>query len=209
MANRASESRVRSLVRKSAPFVVLGVLLNVSISWWFLWTAPRGIPLSGIHVLKPEWPKSAPSNWPACYHAVLSETENVSHIWAYSAPGADHEMRTLECGRPFRSLQAWSLDDGTGEHWFYLLQFGPNQGKERLPWCPLWPGFALNTILYAAVAWGLWQIPRAIRRNRRLARGCCVHCGYDLSGLAAIASCPECGQSREATTASIQDQRGA
>ncbi|HMN40086.1 MAG TPA: hypothetical protein PKE29_04520 [Phycisphaerales bacterium] len=64
---------------------------------------------------------------------------------------------------------------------------------------PLWPGFALNTIFYAAVAWGLWrggwQIPLAIRRRRRRAKGLCIRCGYDRSGLPASppSPCPECG----------------
>ncbi len=62
-----------------------------------------------------------------------------------------------------------------------------------LPLLPLWPGFALNTLFYAALAWGLWQLPLAIRRRRRSGKGLCVRCGYDLKGIAAESACPECG----------------
>ncbi len=71
-----------------------------------------------------------------------------------------------------------------------------------LPLLPLWPGFALNTIFYAALAWGLWQLPLAIRRRRRRRKGLCVRCGYDLKGipidggegaLGGVRVCPECG----------------
>ncbi len=66
-----------------------------------------------------------------------------------------------------------------------------------LPCIPIWPGFALNTLFYAALAWGLWQVPLALRRRRRRAKGMCVRCGYDLKGLAAEAGCPECGAARK------------
>jgi hypothetical protein len=71
-----------------------------------------------------------------------------------------------------------------------------------IPFIPIWPGFALNTLFYAALAWGLWQLPLAIRRRRRRTTGRCVACGYDLKGLAVGAAgepghvCPECGGRR-------------
>jgi hypothetical protein len=56
------------------------------------------------------------------------------------------------------------------------------------------PGFALNTLFYAALAWLLcWRIPILIRRHRRRIRGLCVKCAYDRAGLAPGAACPECG----------------
>ena len=68
------------------------------------------------------------------------------------------------------------------------------------PWRPLWPGFLINT----GVVWGvllviavcrLW-ILRA-RDRRRLARGLCPSCRYDIAALPpdaeARTTCPECG----------------
>lgn len=43
-----------------------------------------------------------------------------------------------------------------------------------VPLAPLWPGFAINTIFYAAISWGAWLLfaaPLALRRRLRLRRG--------------------------------------
>ena len=56
---------------------------------------------------------------------------------------------------------------------------------------PIWPGFAINTIFYAAILWLLFasfQLPRYVR----VKRGHCIKCGYDLRG-AEHEVCPECG----------------
>jgi len=70
-----------------------------------------------------------------------------------------------------------------------------------LPLRPIFPGFAINTVFYAAVCWLLLAAPLAFRRARRRHRGWCVHCGYDLRGqqrtaenAAPSAACPECGR---------------
>jgi hypothetical protein len=70
-----------------------------------------------------------------------------------------------------------------------------------LPFRPIWTGFALNTLFYAAIAWGLWQVPLAIRRRRRRRLNRCVKCGYDRAGLAGDAACPECGASEPTKSA--------
>jgi hypothetical protein len=61
---------------------------------------------------------------------------------------------------------------------------------------PLWPGFAIDTILYAAAWWALLFTPlplyRTARRRFRVSRGMCGACGYDLKGSPG-AACPECG----------------
>lgn len=59
-----------------------------------------------------------------------------------------------------------------------------------LPLFPLWPGFALNTLFFAAVLALLWYMPPGIRHVRRKRSGRCVKCGYDITGLT---TCAECG----------------
>ncbi len=38
---------------------------------------------------------------------------------------------------------------------------------------PIWPGFAINTLFYAAILWALFAVPFALRRKRRIKRGLC------------------------------------
>ncbi len=66
-----------------------------------------------------------------------------------------------------------------------------------LPLRPIWPGFAINTILYAAILWLLALGPFTARRMIRRKRGRCIKCGYNLRGDFS-AGCPECGWRREA-----------
>ena len=60
---------------------------------------------------------------------------------------------------------------------------------------PIWPGFAINTVFYAAILAILWLLalgPFTLRRAIRRKRGHCIKCGYDL-GHADHRACPECG----------------
>jgi hypothetical protein len=65
--------------------------------------------------------------------------------------------------------------------------------KRLLPFTSIWPGFAINTIFYAAVLWVLFALPFKVRRWRRIKRGQCASCGYSLRGTPHIEKCPECG----------------
>ena len=69
-------------------------------------------------------------------------------------------------------------------------------GNNLLPLAAIWPGFAINTIFYAAILWMLSLGPFAARRFIRRNRGHCIKCGYDLRGDFS-AGCPECGWRRE------------
>ncbi len=59
-----------------------------------------------------------------------------------------------------------------------------------MPYRPIWPGFAVNTIFYAAALWLLIPGPFAVRRFLRLRRGLCPKCAYPM-GESAV--CTECG----------------
>lgn len=61
-----------------------------------------------------------------------------------------------------------------------------------LPLRPIWPGFAINTALYAAVTWLFFAFPTLLRRRWRSARGHCPTCDYDLRATT-TGICPECG----------------
>jgi len=71
-----------------------------------------------------------------------------------------------------------------------------------LPLRPVWPGFALNTGLYASallVLYSLWWLAR--RYNRKL-RSRCLRCGYDLRGNL-VNGCSECGWGRAGASENI------
>jgi hypothetical protein len=67
--------------------------------------------------------------------------------------------------------------------------------REMLPIAPIWPGFAINTIFYAAIFCALFAVPGTVRRRVRIRRGVCVRCAYPL-GTSSV--CSECGMSRNA-----------
>ena len=64
-------------------------------------------------------------------------------------------------------------------------------GEHFLPRGFIWPGFALNTVFYAATLWLLICGPFALRRFLRVRRGLCPKCAYP-RGESAV--CTECGK---------------
>ena len=68
----------------------------------------------------------------------------------------------------------------------------PSLFPRALPLRPIWLGFTINTLFYAAVLWLLIPGPFALRRLIRRKRGFCPDCGYDLRH-ADHDTCPECG----------------
>jgi len=105
-------------------------------------------------------------------------------------------------GLPCRSLECWDASIGPGafSNGINLPERDADWGeRERfivLPLRPIWPGFAIDTLFYAAiwsgVFFGFASAKRAIRRKR----GRCPRCGYDLRGNLS-AGCSECGWERE------------
>jgi len=70
-----------------------------------------------------------------------------------------------------------------------------HEAYRALALSPIWPGFAINTVFYAALLWLLFAAPFALRRRRRINGGLCPKCAYDLRATQA-GVCPECGATR-------------
>ncbi len=91
-------------------------------------------------------------------------------------------------------------DQDCEEVWAVPARFNVMSRADRarvLPLRPIWPGFAINTVFYAAILWMLFAAPFALRRRLRIKRGLCPACGYDLRGSGASV-CPECGKAANA-----------
>ena len=65
-------------------------------------------------------------------------------------------------------------------------------GNPALPLRPIWRGFAINTIFYAAILSVLCYAAVKLRHFMRHKRGLCTSCNYDLRHADHLV-CPECG----------------
>lgn len=119
----------------------------------------------------------------------------------------------LTTGWPLYAFESWngtshdaSPSVGTGAMPSKDIEFGPLANglftlHETNPWAaavgvdfpphrfpikPLWPGFLVNSFIYALI---IWLCTRPWRRLRA-ARGLCPTCAYDARG---VTICPECG----------------
>jgi hypothetical protein len=89
------------------------------------------------------------------------------------------------------NIESWREGIAVPECWRYT--------HPCLPVLPIWPGFAINTAIYAT-AWSVLLLApsplcRAARYRLRASRGLCPTCGYSLKG-APAGPCPECGARR-------------
>ena len=113
-------------------------------------------------------------------------------------------------GWPFRCLQAekWLVNDSPVKQYqtrfavasvpvSYQYDVWPITDTRPLAVLPIWSGFAINTVFYAAMLWLLAFGPFTARRFIRNKRGHCIKCGYDLRGSSGGGGevCPECGTS--------------
>jgi hypothetical protein len=111
-------------------------------------------------------------------------------------------------GWPWPTMRGLIIEFGsnppTGRDFLWLT---PQSLRIRgLPLSPVWPGFAINWLLFTVIWFVLWRllavpVQRAVGavlfrgRNRRK-RGHCPACGYDLLNDFGK-GCPECGWARE------------
>jgi hypothetical protein len=118
--------------------------------------------------------------------------------------GATASMFIHAAGWPVASFRG-EMIFGPSIQMHDVLEFGDT----RVPTGLLWPGFAIDTLFYAAIGFGVFFGFASAKRAIRRARGRCPQCGYDLRGHrhegtpgeprrheGLAAGCPECGWQR-------------
>ncbi len=174
----------------------VGVVASISVAWVIpirvVWA--RAVNADTQQAINPDsqWMHPVPNDWPPVSGGWQCRLVGYDIVYLMGArPKGLCIQQDLLCGLPFRCVRSWSVQPDV---WQVNL---PVLGQTAFAMCPVWPGFALNTLFYAALAWGLWlggwQLPLAIRRRRRRRKGLCVRCGYDRKGIGDGVVCPECG----------------
>lgn len=112
----------------------------------------------------------------------------------------------IACGWPCFALTSWRtvLNDDEmafpgvvhkGILWHSIVSSGaPGDAETFTPILalqPLWPGFAINTLFYAALLWMTFAFPFALRRRSRIKRRLCPSCAYPIGP---SPNCSECGK---------------
>jgi hypothetical protein len=104
-----------------------------------------------------------------------------------------NDVLIVESGLPLRSLRN-VREDVVSTMPTMSAPPGNTPATDHLLWLgqatPMWPGFAINTVFYAAILWLLFATPFALRRWRRIKRGLCPACAYPVG---ASDVCTECG----------------
>ncbi len=181
--------------------LLLGAVVNVAVAWgcgeWSYRTLAdsrsSGLPSDA------RWPRDWPQ--PTSRATVSGVGMTLAALSGRNLRGPYAHQWICQWGWPFRSLESeahsWAQDTGgstTGITWGWPRSWPPKPiapANGFLLMCPLWPGFALNTIFYAALLWLLICGPLAMRRFIRVRRGLCPACAYP-RGESDV--CSECGK---------------
>jgi hypothetical protein len=199
----------RRTIFKLLAFVLAGAIINVAVAWGFVIESPGSaeIHVRALSSVEREW---LGSQWDLAMHPLECRVLQWRHerttqliVQGTRGPtsGVGAEMRA---GFPTLSLvgyfkpncsgpRSWDVNhlpwDSVG-FWAYDDGFPHTTLGKVLPLIPIWPGFAINTIFYAAILWMVFAVPRYIKRRRRIKRGLCARCAYPIG---TAENCTECG----------------
>lgn len=196
--------------------VILGAIVNVAVAWACVCWGPTPSRLSAAAIER-RWRAPVPDDWPpTAKHWRVSRLGLTEYDVAGDAPRNASQSWDRSCqwvaqsGLPFRGLfmyrnriESLLADSGWPMQWerperlsdgLVIPDWVPcppfNRRMRFLPTQVLWPGFAMNTVFYAAILWLIFGGPFALRRRLRARRGQCQACGYPI-GVSPV--CTECG----------------
>ena len=181
-----------------AVFLLAGAEVNLGVAWGCAWLAPS--PQVYHHSpdldAKSDWPHAVPDDWPS-RPIYLADGASVGRTTTVPISGdGRYRIVVSQYGLPLRSMEYHILVTTPGHQtaipgtWTIVAAWQTTTAG-TLPLRPIWPGFAVNTLFYAAVLWLLSGGPFRLRRHLRFRRGLCPACGYPM-GESAV--CSECGK---------------
>lgn len=206
MQSRAHTLRILAML---VLWLGIGAAVNVGVTWGITAVLLPGTWWWGQSTLPPDqWPAPGQAHWPR------PEAHSQAKTWYMQGDilSADeygdgvmtkHVVVTYAFGWPCRAAHMATSSNPRAPTLGVWRLHVPDSRLTRarivdLPLIPLWTGFAFNTLFYGAIGWTLFGGPFAYRRWRRARSGGCVTCGYDRTGLAHNAICPECGAASQA-----------
>jgi len=208
----------RWIVRVSVSLGV-GLVLTVAVAWAAAMMLPAGPHSDDIPTKNRGYIGSVPKAFGEPTRAFLTRSPYACY-WQVQWDGPDENDRfsddsvahVYRFGFPFLALETQGVYvppksplhyDGPARRgaipmppWrsrIMLVRTQNTQYSSDLPWLPIWSGLIPDTILYASVALLVCLALAHRRRRKRLRRGLCPSCAYDLTGLD---TCPECAWKR-------------
>ncbi len=121
-------------------------------------------------------------------------------------PELSGSNRMFTAGWPFRCVYVSSrvVLHSKKRDYGEAIRFELDGYHVELPYRPFIDGLILDTLLYGLMAYGFWLIPGPLKRRRRVRKGLCPKCKYDLRGDHG-AGCPECGWGRQLDAAKVSE----
>jgi hypothetical protein len=174
-------------------FLIAGAIVNVAVAWCCAYIGPYQSVVAAPSIEDHRWWNACiPSGFPFNPELFSRARKIGAEIISFGIPADSsrwHGSR-FRAGLPCLTVEGSVFVDNETNVWNSrgLLQL---QIKNPIPFGPFWPGFAINTVVYAVVLWMVFALPAVLRRKRRTKRGLCPQCAYPVGE---SSRCPECGQ---------------
>ena len=188
-----------------AVFLLLGAVVNVAVAWGFGEWPGRAVGGAVPSRLPSDagWPRAVPPDWPqpTSWTTAWGVGGTLATFFVSDQRGFYSQL-IGQWGWPLRCLESevhssrQQIGGPTTPGALRRLKpIAPANGFLLMR--PIWPGFALNTLLYAAILWLLIASPFVLRRFLRVRGGLCPKCAYPM-GESAV--CTECGRALPSST---------